>query len=134
MKKKFNLKLTAFLVSLFISLMIIILGNKNPYCLSFGFVFMSVSMVLYVLYNNEKTTKTILELDNAIDELDETEEEMEVALICTMFLESTAFCDRTAGIGYKVEDSPYYTTQKELRDKYDPNFIPMIKEMHEINQ
>lgn len=94
----------------------------------------------FSIYFEGKTIAVIHKDDRVVNYLNtytlyaETEEEMEVALICTMFLESTAFCDRTAGIGYKVEDSPYYTTQKELRDKYDPNFIPMIKEMHEINQ
>ena len=70
MKFKFNFKLTAFLVSLFISLIIVILGNKNQYCLSFGFMLMGVSLSLFVLYNNEKTYITIDEIDAQLDEVD----------------------------------------------------------------
>ena len=69
MKFKFNFKLTAFLVSLFISLLIIILGNKNKYCLSFGFAMLGFALVIFVMYNNEKTDKTIEEVDAQIDEL-----------------------------------------------------------------
>ncbi|MBQ8615611.1 MAG: hypothetical protein IJ415_03495 [Clostridia bacterium] len=74
MKKKFNFKLTAFLVSLFVSLLIIILGNKNPYCLCFGFILMAISMVLYVLYNNEKTETTIEQINLEIDQMGEFDE------------------------------------------------------------
>ena len=44
----------------------------------------------------------------------------------TMFLESTAFCDRTGGLGNVTDNTPFYTAQKELQLKYDPNFIPHI--------
>lgn len=75
MKKKFNIKLTAFLVSLFVSLLIVVLGNKNQYCLCFGFILMAVSMVLYVLYNNDKTEKALEEINDEIDELTENEQD-----------------------------------------------------------
>ena len=45
----------------------------------------------------------------------ENKDYMDIALICAMFLESTAFCDRTGGIGNSIVDSPYYTAQKKLR-------------------
>ncbi len=72
MKIKLNAKLTAFLVSLFISLIIIILGNKNKYCLSFGFVALAVSMVIFAKYNKERTQKMLDEIDNEIEELEES--------------------------------------------------------------
>lgn len=69
MKFKFNLKLTSFLVSLFLSLLLVILGSKNEYCLSFGFMLMGVSLILFVVYNNDKTKKALSELEQDIDEL-----------------------------------------------------------------
>ena len=72
MKKNFNLKLTAFLVSLFIALILIIAGNKNKYCLSFGFMLLSLSIVLYIMYKTEMLDKAIIEVSN---EMDETEPE-----------------------------------------------------------
>lgn len=71
MKFKFNFKLTAFLVSLFLSLIVLILGNKNPYCLSFGFIFLGISAVLFVFYTNEKTQQYIAEVDKEIDKYDQ---------------------------------------------------------------
>lgn len=62
----------------------------------------------------------------------ENKDNMDVALICAMFLESTAFCDRTGGIGNSIVDSPYYTAQRKLREKYDPSFIPKIKALEGI--
>ena len=70
MKKKFNFKLTALLVSLFLSLIIMVLGNKNQYCLSFGFIMLGFCSALFVNYNNEKTSQAIQEIDQEIDELD----------------------------------------------------------------
>lgn len=87
----------------------------------------------FSIYNEDETVAVIHKDDRVVNYLNtytlyaEDKQEMEVALICTMFLEATAFCDRTAGIGYKVDDTPYYTAQKELRDRYDSNFIPKIK-------
>ena len=73
MKKNFSLKLTIFLVSLFISLLILILGNKNQYCLSFGFICLGFSIASYVFYNDEKTTKEIALIEQQLEELDEDE-------------------------------------------------------------
>lgn len=74
MKKKFNFKLTALLVSLFISLILIILGNSNKYCLSFGFILLGLAAALYVLYNNEKTLHEIDEINKELDEIDLNED------------------------------------------------------------
>jgi len=70
MKFKFNFKLTAFLVSLFLSLLLVILGSKNKYCLSFGFMLMGASLTLFVWYNNEKMQTEIENLNNEIDEIE----------------------------------------------------------------
>ncbi|MBO5954494.1 MAG: hypothetical protein J6Q13_00815 [Clostridia bacterium] len=69
MKIKFNLKLTAFLVSLFISLLLLILGSKNTYCLSFGFMLLGASLGSFIWYMNEKIENELTELNQAIDEL-----------------------------------------------------------------
>lgn len=74
MKGKFNIKLTAFLVSLFVSLLIIILGNKNKYCLAFGFIVLSLSVVLYVLYNDDKTKEINAEIEERIAEIENDNE------------------------------------------------------------
>ena len=71
MKFKFDFKLTAFLVSLFLSLIVLILGNKNDYCLSFGFILLGISAVLFVFYTNSKTQQDIQEIDKEIEKYDE---------------------------------------------------------------
>lgn len=69
MKKfKFNYKLTISLVSLFISLLLIILGSKNKYCLSFGFILMGVAIAFYAVYKTEMFDATIVEINNDIEE------------------------------------------------------------------
>ncbi|MBQ9795376.1 MAG: hypothetical protein IJW36_00240 [Clostridia bacterium] len=73
MKIKFNFKLTVFLVSLFISLLILILGNKNSYCLSFGFICLGLSIALYVWYNNEKSINSIAEIDSQVEIIEDDE-------------------------------------------------------------
>ncbi len=76
MKKfKINFKLTTFLVSLFLSLLLVILGSKNNYCLSFGFILMGISLLLFVLYNNEKLQKQLQDINETIDEVDQLEDE-----------------------------------------------------------
>lgn len=78
MKKfKINFKLTAFLVSLFLSLIIVILGNKFKVCLCIGFILLGISLALFVLFNDERTTKIVQELTEEIDKIsqDETMEE-----------------------------------------------------------
>ena len=72
MKKKFNYKLTISLVSLFISLLLIIIGNKNNYCLSFGFILMGVAIAFYAMHKTETFNDTLVEINN---DLQQTEEE-----------------------------------------------------------
>lgn len=75
MKKfKFNFKLTAFLVSLFLSLLLMILGSENKYCLSFGFMVLGASLELFLWYNSEKMQNYLNELNQEIDEVETTEE------------------------------------------------------------
>ena len=100
MKFQFNLKLTAFLVSLFISLIMIILGNKNQYCLSFGFIALGLSLFLFVLYNDEKVAKTVVDLDNEIEDFAST-------------LEDNA----TDNAFDEVDESAYALKQQYLRRK-----------------
>lgn len=77
MKFKFNLKLTAFLVSLFIGLLLLILGNKNIFCLSFGLIIVGLSFVVFVLYFNSKAKETYAEIEKQIEDIDNAEEELE---------------------------------------------------------
>lgn len=75
MKKfKFNLKLTIFLVSLFVSLLLIVLGSKNKYCLSFGFMLLGASLIVFLTYAKEKIQNSLNELSQDIDEIDVNEE------------------------------------------------------------
>lgn len=74
MKFKFNLKLTLFLVSLFVSLLLVILGSKNKYCLCFGFILMGVSLVLFTLYHNEKVSKELINTNETLNEVENDEE------------------------------------------------------------
>lgn len=74
MKSKFNLKLTAFMVSLFISLLLVIVGSKNKYCLSFGFVLMGVALIFLACYMREKISNELKMVNEQIDEIDLDEE------------------------------------------------------------
>ncbi len=67
-KKKFDLKLTAFLVSLFIGFLLLILGNKNTYCLSFGFIVLAGSLALYAMYKINKLKEMQAEAEQAMEE------------------------------------------------------------------
>ena len=72
--KKLNLKLTAFLVSLFIGLMLIILGSKVKICFSFGFMVVGFSLVIYVLYSAEKTQKFMIDVHEKLEQSSENDE------------------------------------------------------------
>ncbi len=54
--KKLNIKLTVCLVSLFISVILLIIGSifKNNYCLCFGLIFASLSIIAYSYNEFEK--------------------------------------------------------------------------------
>ena len=73
-KFKFNFKLSIALLSLFSSLLLVIIGSKNKYCLSFGFIFLGVSIELFMVYLNDKYQKELTELAEELDEVDVSEE------------------------------------------------------------
>ena len=70
MKKKINFKLTFSLVSLFMGFLLIVLGNKNKYCLSFGLIFLAGALLLYLFDKYKKINDAMMELDGLIDETD----------------------------------------------------------------
>lgn len=61
-------------------------------------------------------------------------EAMELMLIYAMYMEATEFCNLYVEAERSRQDCSYYTKQKELRDKYDPSFIPRIKAMEETSE
>ena len=68
MKKKINFKLTFILVSLFIGFLLIVLGNKNKYCLSFGLIFLAIALLIYVVSKYQQINQALVEIQIAIDE------------------------------------------------------------------
>ena len=62
-KKNFNYKLTLMLVGLFVGMLLIVLGNKNVYCLGFGFIFLGVSLIFYAYEKSKKLQSTIFEIN-----------------------------------------------------------------------
>lgn len=77
MKFKFNFKLTIFLVSLFVGLLLLILGNANKYCLSFGFIVSGLSLELFVWYYLEKLEQYSNDINTQIDEIEAEEIEFD---------------------------------------------------------
>ena len=77
MKFKFNFKLTIFLVSLFVGLLLLILGNENKYCLSFGFIVVGLSLEFFVWYYLEKLEQYSNEINTKIDEIEAEEIEFD---------------------------------------------------------
>ena len=71
MKNRFDLKLTISMVSLFIGLLLVILGNQNKYCLSFGIIFIGLAVILFCIYKTAGLNRNISELDLVIDETDD---------------------------------------------------------------
>ena len=57
-------------MSFFLSLIMLILGNRNKYCLSFGLILLGISAALFAVYNDDKTKRAIEEIDKELDELD----------------------------------------------------------------
>ena len=67
-------------MSLFLGLLLTILGSKSSYCLSFGLIVLGISLALFVWYNDEQTTKSLSEIEQEIDEItsvDIEDEELE---------------------------------------------------------
>ena len=77
--KKLNLLLTISVVSIFISLILIIVGNKNNYCLSFGFIFLAVSLALFVADRSIKLSEQIEQNNRFIlDANEDLEDDQEI--------------------------------------------------------
>ena len=68
MKRKINFKLTFTLVSLFIGFLLVVLGNKNKYCLSFGFIFLAIALIIYIVGKYQQINKALIEIESAIDQ------------------------------------------------------------------
>lgn len=89
----------------------------------------------FTFYENDRTIAVIHKDDRVINYLNtytlysRNDEDMCYASVFTMYLESTAFCDRTGGLGNSIVDSPYYSLQKELRKKFNSEFLKEIIEL-----
>jgi len=75
MKKKLNLKLTACLVSLFIGLIVMIVWGKYKFGLAFGVIILACSMFLFAIYKVEAIDKTMVDINEQLDEIDGESEE-----------------------------------------------------------
>ena len=76
-------------MSLFLSVLLILLGGKNKYCLSFGIVFLGIAIVLFSLYASEKQRNALIELNKTIDEVDideELDEEEKVYILQQLYI------------------------------------------------
>ncbi len=71
MKRKINFKLTFILVSLFIGFLLIVLGNRNKYCLSFGLIFLAIALLIYVSNKFKQVNQALMEIDILMDETDD---------------------------------------------------------------
>lgn len=86
----------------------------------------------YTLYYQGKTTGIIhkddlvLKYRNNYTVYTLSEQEMKAALIYTMFLEAGPNCHYGAAIDNLDSNVPYYTKQKELREKYNPAFLEQV--------
>lgn len=76
MKKK-TIKLICFFASLILGIILLILGNKNKYCLSFGTMLIGVSFVTFAFFKDEVFKQDLEKFNNEIEseeyEIDENE-------------------------------------------------------------
>ncbi len=75
--KKFNFKLTASVVSLFITFIFFVFGNKNKICLFFGFMFLAAALIMFLLYILDRFNADLIKAEEMLDELDTTPEKEE---------------------------------------------------------
>lgn len=78
--KKFNFKLTASVVSLFITFIFFVFGNAHKVCLFFGFMFLAAALVMFLQYILEKLNAAIYQAEEKLEELDATPEKEEYAI------------------------------------------------------
>lgn len=69
MKKKFDLKLTACLVSLFISIALIIFFNENKVVMAISFVLLAITLYFFGKIRLKKIDSTLEKTDEDIQEL-----------------------------------------------------------------
>ncbi len=74
--KKWNWKLTLCLVSLFVSLILIIFGNSNKYCLAVGLICLGVSIGLYAFYRLKIYDDNIKDVTEELTNADIDDEEI----------------------------------------------------------
>ena len=72
--KKFNLKLTAFLVSFFIGLLLLVLGSKSDICFSFGFIVMGAALEIFITYSHDRTQKMLIEVNDKLEQISDDKE------------------------------------------------------------
>lgn len=75
MKFKFNIKLTICLVSLFIGFVLLVVGNQNMYCQSFGFFSLAVGIISFAIDRTNKIDKRRIEIDKILDNEKELDDE-----------------------------------------------------------
>ncbi len=86
----------------------------------------------YTLYCQGETTGIIhkddlvLKYRNNYTVYTLNEQEMTAALIYTTFLEAGPNCHKGAAIDNLDSNVPYYTKQKDLREKFDPDFLRKV--------
>lgn len=91
----------------------------------------------FVVHSDEKVVAIIRKRDFTADYLNAyilfsvESDAMCVAVLMTMFLESTAFFDIVEEFEHSNQRNIYHTTQKELMCKYDSDFIPKVIMLHE---
>lgn len=74
--KKLNLLLTISLVSLFISIILIIVGNINIYCLSFGFLFLAIALGLFTADRSVHWSNLIKQNKELLESLESGKDDM----------------------------------------------------------
>lgn len=80
--KKLNLKLTLILVSLFISLILLILGGslKNNFCLCFGMIFLSLALVVFLVGEMQKLSDMQRQMQLEAESVETEEEYLQLKL------------------------------------------------------
>ncbi len=75
MKLKFNLKLTIVLVSLFVGFLLLIFGNQNKYCQSFGFIFLAIGIIFLAVDRTKQIDKLRIKIDNQLNSDEDLDDE-----------------------------------------------------------
>ena len=68
-------------MSLFIGLILLIVGNQNKYCQSFGFIFFAVGIIFMAVERTNKIDKRRIEIDKILEENMENDDFDDVEMI-----------------------------------------------------